>query len=100
MTLYPYVGPKRLAEMALHAPPDTPIRSRADVQAWARASRQDSHDGCVIATYSIDDAGVMRRRYIADSNDLSPPASVLLNTATAITTRRRRPPRRSAPRRG
>jgi len=61
MKLYRYIGTKDIAEHALKAPRGTPILSRHDVVAWAKASRQTPDtDGCVTATFIVDESGVLR----------------------------------------
>src|SRR5262245_38567290 len=60
MRLYRYIGPKRIADRATPTPAGTPIRSAADVARWVRESgQQPGPDGCVIATFVVDAAGVL-----------------------------------------
>src|SRR5262245_34713801 len=61
MKVYRYVGPRRIAERVATSPGGTPIRSSRDVLAWIEASSQAlDADGCVIATFVVDDAGVLK----------------------------------------
>ena len=61
MKLYRYVGPRRIAERVATSSGGTPIRSSRDVLAWIAASSQElDADGCVIVTFVVDDAGVLK----------------------------------------
>jgi hypothetical protein len=61
MKLYRYIGPKHIAQRALSSPPGTAIASDADVLAWIKAtSQQVDSDGFVIATFVVDESGVLR----------------------------------------
>jgi hypothetical protein len=61
MKLYHYVGPKGIAERLVNAPCGTAILSPRDVVGWAQASGQKPDaDGCVIATFIVDESGVLR----------------------------------------
>jgi hypothetical protein len=58
--LYRYIGPKLIGDRATHAPAGTAIRAAADVARWVRDSGQrPGPDGCVIATFIVDAAGVL-----------------------------------------
>jgi hypothetical protein len=60
MRTYRYIGPRRIADRATLAPAGTPIRSASHVFRWARDSDQrPGPDGCVIATFVVDLAGVL-----------------------------------------
>lgn len=61
MKVYRYVGPRRIAERVAVSSEGTAIRSARDVLAWIAVSRQEiDPDGCVIATFVVDDAGVLK----------------------------------------
>jgi hypothetical protein len=61
MRLYRYVGPKRIAERVDPAALGVPIRSPQDVLRWAKeAGQKAGADGLVIATFVIDEAGLLR----------------------------------------
>lgn len=61
MRMYRYIGPK---EIAVRVQPDrrgTPIHSASDVVRWVTDSQQElDADGCVIATFVVDESGTMR----------------------------------------
>jgi hypothetical protein len=57
---YRYIGPKQIAARVLPEQAGFPIHSSDDVRAWIRSSRQELHSGCVIATFVVDAAGVLR----------------------------------------
>ncbi|HEX4607895.1 MAG TPA: hypothetical protein VH092_06805 [Urbifossiella sp.] len=59
MTLYRYVGPKRIADRIAATPAGYPIHSPADVRAWVTGTAQELSAGCVTATYVIDAAGTL-----------------------------------------
>jgi hypothetical protein len=61
MRLYRYIGPKHIAERALSSPPGTAITCGGDVLAWIKAtSQQFDADGSVIATFVVDESGMLR----------------------------------------
>lgn len=61
MKVYHYVGPRRIAERVATSSSGTPICSSRDVLAWIRTSSQElDADGCVIATFVVDDVGVLK----------------------------------------
>jgi len=61
MRLYRYVGPKGIAERVDPAALGVPIRSPQDVLRWVRETAQKADaDGLVIATFVIDEAGLLR----------------------------------------
>lgn len=60
MKVYRYVGPKRIADRVLPGSAGVPIRSPEDVRNWVQASAQELTAGCVIATFVVDAAGVLR----------------------------------------
>ena len=58
--LYSYVGPR---EIAARVQPDrlgAPVRSADDVRVWIESTAQDLSRGAVIATFIIDESGVLR----------------------------------------
>jgi len=59
MRLYHYIGPKSIAERTRPIPTGTAIRSAGDVRAWVRDSGQTLIAGCVIATFVINDSGLL-----------------------------------------
>jgi hypothetical protein len=60
MRLYRYVGPKQIADRVRPDRGGTPIHSPAEVIAWTLLSGQElDADGCVTATFVIDDAGTL-----------------------------------------
>src|SRR4051794_3229139 len=64
MRTYRYVGPGRIAARVRSDQRGTPVRSAADVLQWVAATRQVADaEGCVIATFVIDEAGTL---FIAD----------------------------------
>lgn len=61
MKVYRYVGPRRIAERVAVSSEGTVVRSSRDVLAWIAASSQElDPDGCVIATFVVDDAGLLK----------------------------------------
>jgi hypothetical protein len=61
MRLYCYVGPKAIADRAKpEALLGATIRTPDDVRAWARTTGQHLLSGCVIATFIVDEDGVLR----------------------------------------
>jgi hypothetical protein len=61
MRLYRYVGPKRIAERIDPTALGLLIRSPQDVLRWMRETGQEADaDGLVIATFVIDEAGLLR----------------------------------------
>jgi hypothetical protein len=61
MRLYRYVGPRQIAERVRADPHGAPITSPGDVVAWAQATGQEPDaEGCLIATFVVDAAGVLR----------------------------------------
>jgi hypothetical protein len=60
MRLYRYIGPIQIANRAPLTPAGTPIHTAADLARWVRdSSQRPSPDGCVIATFVVDAAGVL-----------------------------------------
>jgi hypothetical protein len=60
MRLYRYIGPKQIADRATNRASGVPICTAADVLRWVEDSRQEiSPDGSVIATFVIDESGVL-----------------------------------------
>ena len=57
--LYHYVGPRQIAERVVGTT-GVAVGSPADVLAWIAATVQEIRDGCVIATFVVDAAGVLR----------------------------------------
>jgi hypothetical protein len=61
MKLYRYIGPKHIADRARSFPKGTAIASARDVLAWMKATDQaPDTEGCVIATFVVDEAGALR----------------------------------------
>jgi hypothetical protein len=61
MRLYRYVGPRDIAERLRNAPTGAAVASPRDVLAWVRATdQQPDAAGCVIATFVVDAAAVLR----------------------------------------
>ncbi len=58
--LYSYVGPAEIKARVAGAPAGTPIRSAADLLAWARAGGHAGPDALVAATFVIDARGDLR----------------------------------------
>jgi hypothetical protein len=62
MKLYHYIGPASIADRAARNPlAGKPIRTIEDILSWAEESDQSlDADGCVIATFVVDESGTMR----------------------------------------
>jgi hypothetical protein len=60
MKLYRYVGPRRIIDRVRPDQAGQSIRSPEDVRAWVRDTAQELAAGCVIATFVVDAAGVLR----------------------------------------
>jgi hypothetical protein len=59
--LYPFVGPRRIADRASPATAGVPVESPRDVLRWIEATGQGHDDeGGVVATFVIDEAGRLR----------------------------------------
>ena len=61
MRIYPYIGPRRIADRVASSPPGTPVHSPVDFARWANATgRTAEADGGVTVTYVVDGEGVLR----------------------------------------
>lgn len=59
-TLYRYIGPSEIGARVRLELLGAPIRSVADVRAWFIATAQDLSRGSVIATFIVDESGLLR----------------------------------------
>ena len=60
-SIYPYVGPKKIADRCSSGPGGTRVESAEDVRLWIRRTDQDVNSGeDVVVTFIIDDAGWLR----------------------------------------
>jgi hypothetical protein len=59
MMFYRYVGPTEIAARVRAGQQGTIVRSPQDVRDWAQETRQDRPAGCVIATYVVDQRGLL-----------------------------------------
>jgi len=59
--LYRYIGPKKIAERVLSAPPGVWVMSSEDVRRWIHQTAQlPKGSGSVTATFVVDDSGWLR----------------------------------------
>ena len=59
MKLYSYVGPAHLAKLIADHPSGAPVGSPEDVLNWIQSTQQETASGEVIATYVVDESGVL-----------------------------------------
>lgn len=59
-TLYRYIGPPEIAARVNAERLGVPIRSPDDVRAWIKGTAQDIASGSVIATFIVDESGLLR----------------------------------------